>query len=678
MVRNNPSNPFQRQVLVDRTSPCYIQAHLSAVVHGFMKSGEDPATLLVIDFRFSPVKVNRRIKSASISMHFTGQSVKGQPEVVDIAPNRTYSVIPPTPAEVDVQIGAFGAFGADFTAEHSVATKRSDAAIIVGFKHLGNRDWGNDDTATWKLTESPTLRLGVPPYMRTAILVKRSTQDVFTAEIKIKVDVSGFSFRSLQDDLLEGDDDSIIFNPSSTPQRSSLLCKVDLDNLSSEDLSLLQDVGMPTPWTDKVQPDETEQNEMREEIESLIPESRIEESISQSWFIDLWDTSSDPDKKESLPQSLEQKDLEKYFSWIKENPVLPPRTTQGQDHEQQTQGQRGRTHFCNLIVRQSSKSQLTTPSELADLLSQPSHKVLSDFFDLPDDFELSQHHDRGNCQVETYEEDSQVRKEYIIQTPFYSSGFWSLLLYSVTDKDVPGLTSKLSGVIQTDNDVKLADVFRGIHQLIGKYGQHEMLLPLQLFKAHYEATSKSFKSIVKDVTKVDRELLQQFTPHDKLDKVEKPYNDLILTLHKCTMQLAELSRRRKFEEELGRRLQENFQGNTKIKIKVDLYSSMSRSRDSEIEGLPGRIESQKNALYNLIAQHDSFLQAKLARDSLRDSKAMKTLSILTILFLPGAFIATVFSTEMFEFASKGQQVWIYFAIVVPLTVTLMGAGYGEG
>jgi Mg2+ and Co2+ transporter CorA len=50
---------------------------------------------------------------------------------------------------------------------------------------------------------------------------------------------------------------------------------------------------------------------------------------------------------------------------------------------------------------------------------------------------------------------------------------------------------------------------------------------------------------------------------------------------------------------------------------------------------------------------------------------MKTLAILTILFLPGAFIATVFATNMFEFKSKGQQIWIYFVIVAPLTIVLM-------
>jgi hypothetical protein len=50
---------------------------------------------------------------------------------------------------------------------------------------------------------------------------------------------------------------------------------------------------------------------------------------------------------------------------------------------------------------------------------------------------------------------------------------------------------------------------------------------------------------------------------------------------------------------------------------------------------------------------------------------MKTLSILTILFLPGAFVATLFSTNMFTFEDETREIQIYFAVVVPLTVVLM-------
>ncbi|EWZ00299.1 hypothetical protein FOYG_00181 [Fusarium oxysporum NRRL 32931] len=157
---------------------------------------------------------------------------------------------------------------------------------------------------------------------------------------------------------------------------------------------------------------------------------------------------------------------------------------------------------------------------------------------------------------------------------------------------------------------------------------------------------------------VDEELLRQFEEEGKLDDASKLYRRLSMTLHKCSMNLAELGRRRRFEEELGSRLLQDLQNDSKLRVVVEIYSRMSQSRDSDIESLPGKIESQRNVLYNLITQHDSYLQARLARESLRDSKAMKTLSILTILFLPGAFIATIFSTNMFDFKSKNQQVRI--------------------
>lgn len=69
-------------------------------------------------------------------------------------------------------------------------------------------------------------------------------------------------------------------------------------------------------------------------------------------------------------------------------------------------------------------------------------------------------------------------KEYIIQTPFYRSGFWSLLLYSVDDLDDSKSCNILSGVIHVDKDTALSDVFDSIHKLSDKYGNHPILLPI--------------------------------------------------------------------------------------------------------------------------------------------------------------------------------------------------------
>ncbi|KAF7550313.1 hypothetical protein G7Z17_g5798 [Cylindrodendrum hubeiense] len=583
MVRNDPASPVQRKTLIDRHhSSCDVQAHLVGVVHGWMTPNTEPATLLVMEFGFLSLKLSRRIKGAKISLSFAEQRRTPHPEIIGIAPEGKFQFYPSTTTEERISgydsSLAGGSINISAAWERNVISETRHSATIVGSTRSG-QDWGADDGVTWTIIENSTLRSGVPSRFRAAILLKRRGHESFSADINIETDVSGFSFRGLQDSLLENEDDPIIFDPGAPPMWANE-SPVDLQQLGSVDLSSFFDIAiLESPTVEYIQRNEAREREVRQEVEKLIELGQgtvEEESHSESWFVDLWGAKSSGDTWESLPQSLSEKDLNK--------------------------------------ARRSSKNGLTSVNELADLLSQPPVKMLS---------------------------------------------------------NVPGSPSQISGVIQADKDVEFSHIFSAVPKLIDRHGHHQILLPLQLFKTHYETTSRAFNSILKDVTEVDSKLLQNLEAESKVRESSQLYRELSMKLHKCSMRLAELDRRRRFEEELGTSLQQDLQNDTQLKLVVNLYASMSKSRDSDIEGLPGKIESQRNVLYNLIAQHDSFLQAKLARESLRDSKAMKTLSILTILFLPGAFVATVFSTEMFEFKSKGQEIWIYFVIVVPLTAVLM-------
>ncbi|RBR14178.1 hypothetical protein FVER53590_07680 [Fusarium verticillioides] len=563
-------------------------------------------------------------------------------------------------------VGIIGNLGVEVRG--NVLVERTSSVVLSGYKSLkflrGNA-LGQSNVANWSIMEDPTLKVGVPPYLQTAILVLRRADEIFKANVNVKADVSGFSFRNLQDGLLDSEDDPVIFDPGAGPLIPNELTGLDLHDLGSVDLSQLYKLRHVID-NDDIMPRIT----IGQTFRDLFPKDRVNDDKAESWFIDLWDNNTAADARNVLPKSLDRDELAKYFSWISETPnnETPARADRG---EQQTQQQPRPTHFCNLIARQSRESQLTTFNKLESLLNEPPVALLSDFFELPDDFEISRRHDRGGFQIFDSKDGSKAFKLYIMQTPFYSTGFWSLLLYSMVDSTVAGNSSKLSGVIQADAGVDLRRTFSDVRDLIGRHGHHQTLLPVQLFRSHYETTLSAFNSIQADVGIVDEKLLRQFEEQSKLDDASNLYRDLSMTLHKCSMKLAELGRRRKFEEELGTKLQQDLKDDSKLRVVVEIYSRMSQSRDSDIESLPGKIESQRNVLYNLITQHDSYLQARLARESLRDSKAMKTLSILTILFLPGAFIATIFSTNMFEFTSKNQQVRVYFAIVIPLTAVLM-------
>ncbi|KAH6654026.1 hypothetical protein BKA67DRAFT_268130 [Truncatella angustata] len=108
-----------------------------------------------------------------------------------------------------------------------------------------------------------------------------------------------------------------------------------------------------------------------------------------------------------------------------------------------------------------------------------------------------------------------------------------------------------------------------------------------------------------------------------------------------------------------------------------------------------RLNIQRQALYNIIAQKESKLnlemaaqQRRLAHASKRDSTAMKTLSLLGAVFLPGTFLASIFSMTFFDFnvgpdnnsgpndgtdAQVSQWLWVYFAVTVPLTLAIVGS-----
>ena len=66
----------------------------------------------------------------------------------------------------------------------------------------------------------------------------------------------------------------------------------------------------------------------------------------------------------------------------------------------------------------------------------------------------------------------------------------------------------------------------------------------------------------------------------------------------------------------------------------------------------------------------------MAKDSLvfslasqRDSASMKTLSIVGLLYLPGTFVSTLFSTPFFERSSgNGPSAIVYLAVTLPLTL----------
>ena len=73
-------------------------------------------------------------------------------------------------------------------------------------------------------------------------------------------------------------------------------------------------------------------------------------------------------------------------------------------------------------------------------------------------------------------------------------------------------------------------------------------------------------------------------------------------------------------------------------------------------------------VFNLVTQQDATTSTAIAEEAKADGAAMKTIAALTMVFLPGTFLASVFSMPMLE----GAKLSLYVAIVVPLTVAVVG------
>ncbi|KAE9374143.1 hypothetical protein N431DRAFT_454945 [Stipitochalara longipes BDJ] len=337
---------------------------------------------------------------------------------------------------------------------------------------------------------------------------------------------------------------------------------------------------------------------------------------------------------------------------------------------------------CALLVRmlETQPAGLTTFMEPPPLFSPRVLDGVMKVLKLPDQYGITRRNDCGTCKKIQTPNKNHEGKGYIIQTPFYSGGFWSLLLSHNNDPTEEG--PDIAGTIQADFGVDLGNIFDKVKKATKRYQGisakdcgHPMLLTIELFSNHFIATQKRFQDIAKDIQRVESDIQKELRGDEDHHKPSVEHNtidygDLSRTLHICSTAARELGRRRDFERRLGVLLKDAIEIGSYLANDVSLYTEMSASRDVDIQSLPQRIESQRNVLSSLIAQRDNETQQELARAANNDSKAVKTISILTILFLPGAYVATLFTTNMFAFRD-GEELWVYWAIVVPLTFLVL-------
>lgn len=123
-----------------------------------------------------------------------------------------------------------------------------------------------------------------------------------------------------------------------------------------------------------------------------------------------------------------------------------------------------------------------------------------------------------------------------------------------------------------------------------------------------------------------------------------------------------------------------------LESSTDLIKDRIRMQVVENEYMQQRVQIQIAALFHLIAQQDNAIAfdaanatRSIAASSQKDSSSMKMLALVAMFFLPGSFIAALFSTPLFDWNAPVQsssssigihtlpQFGLFWAITVPLT-----------
>lgn len=263
-TQNEFPTDWERSNVVQRRGPVNVNCSLLDAAHG--KLGDDPdmisdddgalATLLVFHFRFVPQKHCRRIIRAYIHIKFSGVDAQSAPPAVwAIAPHDTWTVVPTTDHEekkhaMEGNIGSPEAaplhFG--FTTKFEKLRTRdvSDATTVSGsIEFSDDVNYGECNCAAWTLLENQTRKTGVPPSIRTGILLKRENNATFQGMVKIEC-VADWKSRFESMFAKVPVDDPLLFNPKLQPARPQKKRKYDPESLLRTDVMSVADVTMQT------------------------------------------------------------------------------------------------------------------------------------------------------------------------------------------------------------------------------------------------------------------------------------------------------------------------------------------------------------------------------------------------------------------------------------------------
>jgi len=187
------------QLLLDDGEKMQVKGKLMKAVHGTLKKGGDPASLLIFEFNLTTPN-GRRFKKATIAITFEdGQGpCANDPEVYDLAPNGQYTLNKETDSKdithaIDAAINANpvpvlgGNFGYHWTMSKTV--QKTHSATLNGMSRIIKLG-GEETRAMWVMEEDPVKVTGIPTFLRTVVVLRHDPDDCGEFRFSLEIDAT--------------------------------------------------------------------------------------------------------------------------------------------------------------------------------------------------------------------------------------------------------------------------------------------------------------------------------------------------------------------------------------------------------------------------------------------------------------------------------------------------------
>ncbi|KAL9124758.1 MAG: hypothetical protein Q9217_005942 [Psora testacea] len=206
---------------------------------------------------------------------------------------------------------------------------------------------------------------------------------------------------------------------------------------------------------------------------------------------------------------------------------------------------------------------------------------------------------------------------------------------------------------------------------------HELLLRTVITEISLKASGEGLLEVKQDVMDIEHSTGQHtWYNYDARDEKPKADVELSRAAHGLRIQIATVHRKIEvvliwielLQESLTKD-GENSSDRESMLEWIQNINTQAKMAKLDAEWVAKRAENQVGAIYSLFAQRDNITAQKISEATNRDSSAMKSLAVLSAVFFPGTFIATLFSLD----SLKEQPFWMYWVITAPLTFIVLGA-----